>query len=153
MIPPFDERGYLPQGIYEPTWDEFWERFGTNNYRKQLLTGLRLALGNLKLAGCRRVYIGGSFITDKERPNDYDGCFDIFGIDEDAIESRLSTAGLADPDLLIRTGGEYRVSNFLLYQLAYTELYVTPIYWPEFNAKTFALALSKFNDRSRRFGA
>jgi hypothetical protein len=95
MIPPFDERGYLPQGIYEPTWDEFWERFGTNNYRKQLLTGLRLALGNLKLAGCRQVYIGGSFVTDKERPNDYDGCFDIFGIDEDAIDSIFLQPDLA----------------------------------------------------------
>lgn len=85
MIPPFNEQGYLPQGIYEPTWDEFWERFSTNNYRRQLLTGLRLALTQLKLAGCQRVYIGGSFITDKERPNDYDGCFDLFGIDANTI--------------------------------------------------------------------
>lgn len=81
------------------------------------------------------------------------GRLDPEAIDEDVIESRLSTAGLADPDLLIRTGGEYRVSNFLLYQLAYTELYVTPTYWPDFTRDTFALALSKFADRSRRFGA
>ncbi len=86
MIPPFNDLGYLPQGIYEPTWDEFWERFATNSYRKQMLTGLRLALVKLKVAGCRRVYIGGSFVTDKERPNDYDGCFDLFGINENVID-------------------------------------------------------------------
>jgi hypothetical protein len=86
MIPPFNDFGYLPPGIYEVRWDEFWGRFATNTYRKQLLTGLRLALNALKLAGCQRVYIGGSFVTDKEKPNDYDGCFELFGIDEDKID-------------------------------------------------------------------
>jgi hypothetical protein len=86
MIPPFNDLGYLPAGIHEATWVEFWERFATNAYRKQLLTGLRLALGELKQAGCCRVYIGGSFVTDKEKPNDYDGCFELFGIDEDKID-------------------------------------------------------------------
>jgi hypothetical protein len=86
MIPPFNDLGYLPAGIHEVTWAEFWERFATNAYRKQLLTGLRLALGELKQAGCCRVYIGGSFVTDKEKPNDYDGCFELFGIDEDKID-------------------------------------------------------------------
>lgn len=86
MIPAFNELGYLPPGIYEPTWAEFWDRYSTNNYRKQMLTGLRLALEKLKLAGCRRVYIDGSFVTDKARPNDYDGCFDVFGIDENLID-------------------------------------------------------------------
>jgi hypothetical protein len=86
MIPPFNNLGYLPPGIYEVTWDEFWERFATNIYRKQLLTGLRLALNSLKVAGCQQVYIGGSFVTDKEKPNDYDGCFEVFGIDENKID-------------------------------------------------------------------
>jgi hypothetical protein len=86
MIPPFNDFGYLPPGISEVSWDEFWGRFATNTYRKQLLTGLRLALNALKLAGCQRVYIGGSFVTDKEKPNDYDGCFELFGIDEDKID-------------------------------------------------------------------
>ena len=95
MIPPFNEQGYLPQGIYEPTWDDFWERFGTNNYRRQLLTGLRLALKQLKLAGCQRVYIGGSFVTAKERPNDYDGCFDLFGINENTIDPIFIQPNLA----------------------------------------------------------
>jgi hypothetical protein len=86
MIPPFNNLGYLPPGIYEVTWDEFWERFSTNIYRKQMLTGLRLALNALKVAGCQQVYIGGSFVTDKEKPNDYDGCFEVFGIDENKID-------------------------------------------------------------------
>lgn len=86
MIPHFNNLGYLPPGIYEVTWDEFWERFATNTYRKQMLTGLRLALNALKFAGCEQVYIGGSFVTDKEKPNDYDGCFEIFGIDENKID-------------------------------------------------------------------
>ncbi len=94
MIPLFNDLGYLPQGSYEPTWDEFWERFGTNNYCKQMLTGLRLALVQLQLAGCRQVYIGGSFVTNKKRPNDYDGCFDLFGIDENLIDPMF-----LDPDL------------------------------------------------------
>ena len=74
-------------------------------------------------------------------------------IDEAAIASRLYTAGLADPDLLIRTGGEYRVSNFLLYQIAYTELVVSPVYWPDFSAAHLAAAHSTFAQRARRFGA
>src|SRR5580698_7941022 len=62
-------------------------------------------------------------------------------IDEDAIAGRLSTAGMPDPDLLIRTGGELRLSNFLLYQCAYTELWSTPVPWPQFDARAFAGAL------------
>lgn len=73
-------------------------------------------------------------------------------IDEDAIAGRLSTAGLPDPDLLIRTGGELRLSNFLLYQCAYTELWSTPVPWPQFDARAFAGALAAYAQRQRRFG-
>jgi len=59
---------------------------------------------------------------------------------------------LADPDLLIRTGNEWRISNFLLWQIAYTELYVTPTLWPDFNKREFLLALIDFQRRERRFG-
>jgi len=81
------------------------------------------------------------------------GTLDPDTIDERTIESRLYTAGLPDPDLLIRPGGEHRVSNFLLYQLAYTELWVTDVHWPEFDRSHFDAALASFQRRHRRFGA
>jgi undecaprenyl diphosphate synthase len=59
---------------------------------------------------------------------------------------------MPDPDLLIRTGGEYRLSNFLLYQMAYAEFYITPTYWPDFTIGQFHKAIEEFNQRERRFG-
>lgn len=73
-------------------------------------------------------------------------------IDESAIETHLSTAGMPDPDLLIRTGGERRVSNFLLWQIAYSELYFTPILWPDFDETALIEAIADFQGRERRFG-
>lgn len=73
-------------------------------------------------------------------------------IDDDAIAAKLTTAGLPDPDLLIRTGGELRLSNFLLYQCAYTELWSTLTPWPEFDGRAFDAALAAFAGRQRRFG-
>ncbi|MFQ5538389.1 MAG: isoprenyl transferase [Gemmatimonadota bacterium] len=73
-------------------------------------------------------------------------------IDEDAVEGALFTAGLPDPDLLIRTSGEYRISNFMLWQLAYTELYVTPILWPDFSRESLFEAILDYQSRERRFG-
>ena len=76
----------------------------------------------------------------------------VDAIDEERIESYLYTATVSDPELLIRPGGESRLSNFLLYQVAYTELYLTETYWPDFSRKHFALALADFQRRQRRFG-
>jgi len=73
-------------------------------------------------------------------------------ISEDTFEQYLFTAGLPDPDLLIRTSGEYRISNFLLWQIAYTELYVTDVLWPDFRKDNLILALLDFQKRERRFG-
>jgi len=73
-------------------------------------------------------------------------------IDEAALESKLSTAGQDDLDLLIRTGGERRLSNFLLWQAAYAELYFSDIYWPDFNESEMDRALDWFAGRKRRFG-
>lgn len=73
-------------------------------------------------------------------------------IDEDAIAARLWTAGLPDPDLVVRTGGELRLSNFLLYQCAYAELWSTPAPWPEFDAATLGRAIDAYAGRDRRFG-
>ena len=73
-------------------------------------------------------------------------------IDEDAIGARLYTGGMPDPDLVIRTGGEMRVSNFLLWQCAYAELYFTDAYWPDFGREDIDIALAEYGRRKRRFG-
>ncbi len=73
-------------------------------------------------------------------------------IDEPQISRRLYTGGLPDPDLLIRTGGEQRISNFLLWQLAYTELYFCDVFWPDFGKADLIAALSIYQARRRRFG-
>ncbi len=73
-------------------------------------------------------------------------------IDESVVASRLYTAGLPDPDLLIRTSGEMRISNFLLWQIAYAEILVLPVFWPDFRARHFLEALAEFQKRERRYG-
>lgn len=74
------------------------------------------------------------------------------GISETIFSSYLDTADIPDPDLLIRTGGEFRLSNFLLWQVAYSELYFTPVSWPDFNEKEIEKALLDYEQRQRRFG-
>jgi undecaprenyl diphosphate synthase len=80
------------------------------------------------------------------------GRIDPDTIDEDAVISRLYTAGVPDPDLLIRTSGEQRISNFLLWQLAYAELYISPVLWPDFTRRELFQAIHDFQQRERRFG-
>jgi undecaprenyl diphosphate synthase len=80
------------------------------------------------------------------------GQFEPEDISEQLFASHLYTRGLPDPDLLIRTGGESRLSNFLLWQLSYAELYITEIMWPDFRSKNFIEAIKDYQDRERRFG-
>jgi len=80
------------------------------------------------------------------------GRLDTTAIDETAFTSRLYTAGCPDPDLLIRTSGEQRISNFLLWQLAYSELYMSPVLWPDFTRGDLYEAIRDFQLRERRFG-
>lgn len=80
------------------------------------------------------------------------GKISISDITEDLISSYLSTKNIPDPDLLIRTGGELRISNFLLWQIAYSELYFTDCLWPDFNAETLNEAVLKYQERERRYG-
>ena len=70
MIPPFDAAGLLSPGVHWASWDELSDRFANNPWRQMLMTGLGAALENLKNAGCRTVYIDGSFVTNKVVPND-----------------------------------------------------------------------------------
>jgi len=80
------------------------------------------------------------------------GELDLADIDERTFEAELGTAGLPDPDLLIRTAGEMRLSNFLLWQLSYAEIYVTDVFWPDFDTPRFHAAIREFARRGRRFG-
>jgi len=80
------------------------------------------------------------------------GELNIEDINEKVISENLYTSKIPDPDLLIRTGGEMRVSNYLLWQIAYSEFYVTPTLWPDFDKKSLADAVSDFHSRQRRYG-
>jgi undecaprenyl diphosphate synthase len=80
------------------------------------------------------------------------GDIDPYNINEEIINSNLFTAGLPEPDLLIRTGSEKRISNFLLWQLAYTEIYFEKTLWPDFNKNLLSEAINDFNIRYRRYG-
>lgn len=80
------------------------------------------------------------------------GILKIEDIDEDTVSGHLETKDMPDPDLLIRTGGEQRISNYLLWQAAYTELYFTPTYWPDFDEEDLMKAIDSYANRERRFG-
>ena len=95
MIPPFgtepgSEGHYqLPPGIHSATWQEVADRFRTNDRRAEILAGLLDALRALKAAGCRKAYIDGSFVTSKEIPDDFDGCWDDTNVDYDLVDPVL----------------------------------------------------------------
>jgi undecaprenyl diphosphate synthase len=80
------------------------------------------------------------------------GHLSVHDITSEHLQSKLEIADLPDPDLFIRTSGEQRISNFMLWQLAYAELYFTPVMWPDFNEEAFEQALAFFTSRERRFG-
>ena len=92
MIPPFEpSTGLLPSGIHAATWEELVARFGWTPHRLTLLAGLKAALNALRLAGCRRAYIDGSFVTAKEEPGDFDGCWETDGVDPALLDPVLVT--------------------------------------------------------------
>jgi undecaprenyl diphosphate synthase len=80
------------------------------------------------------------------------GKLNIEEIDQDTLQQYLCTSGFPDPELMIRTSGEYRISNFLLYQLAYAELYFTNVRWPDFRKENLYEAIVDYQARERRFG-
>lgn len=81
MIPPFDTDGNLPPGVHPAQWTEVQARFGSNSHRRRLLSGLAEALEQFRIAGCRRLYLDGSFVTAEPFPNDYDVCYELRGVD------------------------------------------------------------------------
>lgn len=98
-------------------------------------------------------YSGRAEIVDAARKICEDASARPRALDEAAFSKYLYTAGMPDPDLLIRTSGELRVSNFLLWQIAYAEIWITPVLWPDFRRKHFLEALVDYQKRERRFGA
>ncbi|MBS1790119.1 MAG: hypothetical protein JST85_20515 [Acidobacteria bacterium] len=89
MLPSFDQAGNLPPGIHWTSWQEFEERFETNSRRKQLLAGLKKACRTLRKAGCRAVFVDGSFVTSKELPGDFDACWSVEEVDPDLLDPVL----------------------------------------------------------------
>ena len=126
------------------------------NTRRRLDTAMEKSAGNTAMTLTLALsYSARTEITDAARTMAREvraGSLDPDAITEETIASRLYTAGLPDPDLLIRTSGEMRISNFLLWQLSYTEIHVTKKFWPEFDREDFLAALDDYKSRSRRFG-
>ncbi len=117
----------------------------------ELTSGNRGLLVNLAINYSGRAELADSInaMLDEARAA---GTLDRLSVDENMISSHLYTAGLPDPDLLIRTSGEMRVSNFLLWQIAYAELYVTETLWPDFSRAELLRAILNYQSRDRRFG-
>lgn len=87
VIPEFDENGNLPPGVHFCEWEEFIERFGTNDRRLNMIQGLQIAMEQLKEASCRTIYINGSFTTIKPNPGDFDACWDPEEVDMNYLRS------------------------------------------------------------------
>ncbi len=123
---------------------------------RELDETVRLSAANTGLRVCLAINYGGrAELVDAVRRVAEEvrrGTLDPAAIDEDALSARLYTAGMPDPDLLIRTAGEMRVSNFLLWQISYAEIWVTDVCWPEFDEAQLHAALRSYAARQRRFG-
>jgi len=91
VIEKFDKDGKLPPGIHWTNWNELCGRFGWTEHRRRLLEGLKGAVENLKSAGCRFVYLDGSFVTSKETPGDFDACWDTDGVKGQLLDPVLLT--------------------------------------------------------------
>jgi undecaprenyl diphosphate synthase len=128
----------------------------SNSLQKLIVEAQTLTENNTKLTINIAANYGGRWdinqavtkIAEKVKTGEIDPA----EISESMISSFLTTSDLPEPDLFIRTGGEERVSNFLLWQLAYTEMYFTPVLWPDFQQAELDKAIDSFNNRERRFG-
>ena len=128
----------------------------SEDIRKQIKIAEALAPGEVKMTLLPALSYGGRIeiveaarrLAERVRA----GELTPENIDEASLTAELYTAGIPDPDLLIRTGGETRLSNFLPWQMIYTELYFTPVFWPDFGREEFFAAVTEYNKRERRFG-
>ncbi len=133
------DREKLPDGIASKI--ENAEKLTENN--KDLYLNIALSYGSRQEIARATRKLAKNVAKGRINPDE---------IDENTISDYLYTKDIPDPDLLIRTGGEQRISNFLLWQCAYTEFYFTDILWPNFGKKELEEAISEFNNRERRFG-
>jgi undecaprenyl diphosphate synthase len=123
---------------------------------RELIEAIEITKNNKRLQVCLALSYSGRWdltqavnrITELVRNGD----IDPGDVTEELIQSHLTTAGIPDPDLLIRTGGEFRISNFLLWQAAYTELFISKKYWPDFRRNELYKAIESYQQRERRFG-
>jgi undecaprenyl diphosphate synthase len=124
----------------------------SRSLQKQVREAEQLTANNTRMTVCIAFNYGGraeivdavrALVAEGVRPEQ---------IDEEAIAAHLYTAGLPDPDLIVRTAGEMRLSNFLMWQSAYSEYYVSPVYWPDFDEREVDRALAAFGGRERRYG-
>lgn len=107
MLPPFDpDTGRLAEGEHAATWDEVVERFGWTRRRRQLLDGLAEAIDLLSAAGCRRLWLNGSFVTAKDEPGDFDACWETDGVDLDRLDPVLLDLSNHRTAQKTRFGGE-----------------------------------------------
>ena len=124
--------------------------------QKELLISMEESKNNTGMILCLALNYGGrTEIVDAAKglaKNVKKGVVKLKDIDDDVFKSYMYTSDMTDPDLLIRTGGEMRVSNFLLWEVSYAELWFTPVYWPEFRKKHLEDALSDYAKRERRYG-
>jgi undecaprenyl diphosphate synthase len=126
------------------------------NTQKKLKQAIRQTAGNSRLtmilalsySSRWEIIRATKLIADKVKR----GLLDVNDINEEIFKKELSTAGIPDPELLIRTSGEQRISNYLLWQIAYSELYFTPKLWPDFTKQDFYDAVAEYQRRERRFG-
>ena len=126
------------------------------NIRKEISNGIDLTSNNtglnlilaLNYGSRQEIIVAVKNIIEKNNKGEIDSSM----IDENLFSSFLSTKNIPDPDLLIRTGGELRISNFLLWQCAYTEIYLTDTFWPDFRKEKLIESITAFQKRERRFG-
>ncbi len=124
--------------------------------QEEMATTKEMSAGNSGMTLCLALNYGGrSEIVEAAKQlckEVAEGKITADEIDQEVFARHLFTSGMPDPDLLIRTAGEMRVSDFLLYQISYTELYVTPKYWPDFREKDLEEAIDAYSKRTRKFG-
>ncbi len=127
-----------------------------DNILKQIDTTIEQTTGNTGMRLCLALNYGsrGEIVDAVQKIAEQvkQGTLDVEQINEEQISSHLYTAGMPDPDLIIRTSGEMRISNFLLWQISYSELWVTQKHWPDFGKEEFHAALESYSNRNRRFG-
>lgn len=107
MLPPLDpDSGRLPEGVHEARWEDVVERFGWNPRRRQLLDGLALAIDSLASAGCRRIWLNGSFVTAKDEPVDFGACWDSEDVNLDLLDPALLDLSSGRAAQKAKFGGE-----------------------------------------------